>query len=141
MQSLERFNAASDVIFRVLFSVVFLMSGMGHFGNREVMLASLEAAPNGYLANMIGSPDVLMSLSGVALFVGGLALATGFKARWAALGLFLVVVPITVTVHLGQPTHIGHILKNVALLGGLIHFFVRGAGAYSVDARMNGTAD
>lgn len=26
---------------------------------------------------------------------------------------------------MGQPTHIGHILKNVALLGGLIHFFVR----------------
>jgi putative oxidoreductase len=90
---------------------------------------------------MFGPPDVLISLSGVALIVGGLSLAVGFQTMWAALGLILVVVPITVTVHLGDPTHIGHILKNLALLGGLIHFFGRGAGAFSVDNLMNRNKD
>jgi putative oxidoreductase len=141
MPSLKRFNSTSDVAFRVLFSLVFVIGGMGHFGNSEAMLKTLEAAPLGHLANMFGPPDVLISLSGVALIVGGLALVVGFQTRWAALGLILVVVPITVTVHLGDPTHIGHILKNLALLGGLIHFSVKGAGAYSIDGRLNGTVD
>ena len=141
MPFLNRFGAASDVLFRVLFSVVFVVGGMGHFGNSEVMLAALEAAPNGHLANMFGPPDLLLSLSGVAMIAGGVALAVGFLARWAALGLILIVIPITLTVHFGDPTHIGHIMKNLALLGGLIHFAVRGAGAYSIDSRMNRTAD
>lgn len=142
MQSLERFNDASDVIFRVLFSLIFLFGGLGHFGNKEALQAGLESAPNAYLATMIASPELLMSLSGVALLVGGLALAAGFQARWAALGLFLVLLAMTVTVHIGNSgPHIVHVFKNTALLGGLIHFSVKGAGAYSVDALMNRTAD
>lgn len=136
----NRFGPASDVVFRVLFSVVFIIGGMGHFGNSETMLAALEAAPLGHLADLFGPPAMLLSLSGVAMIVGGIALAVGFLARWAAIGLIFVVIPITVTVHLGDATHIGHILKNLALLGGLIHFAARGAGAYSIDARLNNRA-
>ena len=75
MSNAERLGPLSDVGFRGLFSLIFLVAGVGHFVQKEVMLARLEAAPLGHLASLFGSPEVLMPLSGVALVVGGLGIS------------------------------------------------------------------
>ena len=133
MPTIDRFGPLSDLVFRVLFSLIFLVAGLGHFGQKDVMLARLDAAPFGHLAYLFGPPEALMSLSGAVLILGGLALAAGFQTRIAAAALFMTLIPISVTVHLGDPSHIGPLFKNVALFGGLLHFGVRGAGAYALD--------
>jgi len=43
---------------------------------------------------------------------------------------------ISCAIHIA-PGHAGPLLKNVAILGGLVHFFVRGPGAFGWDNRQN----
>ena len=64
--TLERFGPASDLAFRGLFSLIFLVAGLGHFVQKEAMLARLEAAPLGHLAHWFGPPELLMALRGAA---------------------------------------------------------------------------
>ncbi len=65
----------------------------------------------------------------------------GLKVRWAALLLFLYMIPVTLIFHAahihdpgqGQMQMI-HVLKNLAIMGGLLKFATDGAGAWSADA-------
>jgi len=132
MSTSSKYHKLSDLLFRVLFSLIFIVGGLGHFGEHEWMLSRLEASPWLDYVMMIGSPSVLLWLSGAVMIGAGFALLLGVFTRLSALVLFMTLVPITIVVHIA-PGHVGPFLKNVAILGGLIHFYARGAGSFSID--------
>lgn len=56
------------------------------------------------------------------MLISGLSLALGYKTRYAAILLIAILIPITITIQVGQLTTLGPLFKNVAILGGLLFF-------------------
>lgn len=122
----------SDVIFRGLFSLIFIVGGLGHFFRSEEMLSRIKDSPWHDIVLLFGDPLIHLWLSGIALVIGGIALALGWYTRLAAFMLLVTLIPITIAIHVA-PGHVGPFLKNVAIAGGLIHFMFRGPGRYSIN--------
>ena len=72
-----------------------------------------------------------------AFAVGRVLIIVGFKTRLAALALaiFVVIAALLAHTNFADQNQLNHFLKNVAIAGGCLAFFVSGAGLYSVDAR------
>ncbi|MFN3371431.1 MAG: DoxX family protein [Sphingomonadaceae bacterium] len=129
-----RVGALVDPLFRVLTSLIFIVGGLGHFGQHATMLARMAESPWAPLVNRIGDPSVLLWLSGLVFIVGGLTLALGWMTRTSALALFVTLVPVTIAIHLvPDRSHVGPLFKNVAILGALLLIWARGPGAHSLD--------
>jgi putative oxidoreductase len=127
-------NAAA-LVGRVLLAVIFIKAGWGKIGGWE--------GTAGYMASK-GLPmvPVLLALTIAIELGGGILLAVGYKARWAALAIALFLVPVTFIFHQfwGIPAdqvmnQSNHFFKNVAIIGGMLMVFAFGAGAWSVDKR------
>jgi len=121
---------------RALTALIFLISGAFKiigFSQTAAMMASIG----------IPMPTLALVVALVAELAGGLALLLGYQTRLAATLLVLYLIPVTLTIHAPQmfaPGQEGqnqmiHVLKNIAIVGGLLKFFTDGAGAYSLDSR------
>lgn len=117
-------NTKSVLIFRVMLSSIFLMASIAHLLNIDKTLEHLNQARFKDLAYLFGDPKWLIILSGIIMFIAGLSLLVGYKTKWAALALTAVIVPITITVQVGQMNTIGPLFKNIAILGGLLFFIL-----------------
>jgi putative oxidoreductase len=78
----------------------------------------------GFVGDLLGTPRTAVILSGVVMLIAGIALLIGFKTRIAAIVLIAILIPITLTVQVGQVETLGPLFKNVALLGGLLFFSI-----------------
>lgn len=132
MIDFKPYEKLSDPIFRVCLSLIFIIGGLGHFGRHETMLERLESSPWFDLVNSVGQPSFFLYLSGIVFCIAGAGLLLGLFTRLSALALFLTLIPITFVIHIA-PDHTGPLFKNVAILGGLIHFIVRGGGWFSLS--------
>lgn len=126
--------ALADPVFRVLTSLIFIIGGLGHFGQHNQMLARMEESPWRGEVAMIGDPSMLLWLSGAVFVIFGITLAAGFMTRLSALALFVTLVPITIAIHVA-PGHVGPLFKNIAILGALLFLWARGGGRFSADQR------
>ena len=119
---------------RILLALIFVLSGFNKITGFDGTAAYMASA---------GLPftKVLLVLTIVVELGGGLLIMLGWKARWVALVVFLFLIPVTLVFHnpAADPAQaqqqMVHLLKNVAIMGGMLHLFAFGAGAWSVDGR------
>jgi len=124
---------AAALVGRILLAVLFLKSGWGKIGGFE-QTAAMMASKGVPLPNIALIITILLELG------GGILLVIGYKARWAALGLALWLIPVTLTFHnfwavpadqvMAQSTNF---YKNVSILGGMLMVFAFGPGRYSME--------
>jgi putative oxidoreductase len=120
---------AGDLAGRILIAALFLMAGVGKLG-------SGFAATQGYMEAM-GVPGALLPAV-IALEIGGAVLVVaGLWTRTAALALAAFTLLSALLFHADFSEQMQQImfLKNFAIAGGFLFLALKGAGAWSVDAR------
>lgn len=120
---------------RALLALIFIVSGFGKITG--------FAGTAGFMASK-GMPmsEVLLVGAIAVEFLGGLMLLVGWKARWAALAIFLFIIPATLVFHnpaglTGQEAQnqMINIMKNLSIMGGMLMVFAFGPGAWSLDRK------
>lgn len=112
---------------RVLLAIIFLASGFGKITNYDATTQYMAA----YGMPMVGALCVLSILMEI---LGGLSLVLGFYARWGAVALLIFMVPTTVIFHMSPDQRI-QVLKNLAIMGGLLQVAAFGPGEISLDSK------
>lgn len=114
-------NDAILLVGRILFSAVFLLSGMNHFMKLSYM--AQYAASQG-----LPAPTLVVAITGLMILAGGLSILLGYRVRWGALLLVIFLIPTTLIMHqfwgladagMAQ-NQMAHFLKNLAAAGGAL---------------------
>jgi putative oxidoreductase len=118
---------------RILLAFIFLQSAFDKVLHYDKALGLMGAKG-------IGEPQVLLPMAIAALFIGGIMVLVGWKARWGALLLIAFMIPATLYFHdywaypeAQQLNQFHHFVKNAAIIGALLMILGMGSGALSVD--------
>lgn len=79
--------------------------------------------------------DIAVTLAIITELCAGLLILIGFKAREACMALFTAVALYSLFFHLDftDSEQLDHLMKNVAILGGMLYIIAFGAGRLSFD--------
>jgi putative oxidoreductase len=139
MTTTQKDSAA--LIGRILLAVMFIISGWGKITGFSDNV--------GYIASQdLPLPQVLLVIA-IAIELGaGLAIAVGWKTRWAAVAMMVFLIVITPIFHAfwnvpaDQATmQQTNFMKNLSILGGMILLLAWGPGRYSLDERRAGAGE
>lgn len=125
-------NGISVLLLRITLSGIFIVAGVSHLLNPEGVTQRIQNAPYSSFASMFGDPHVLGIISGYVLFIFGITFLLGVFTRWSAVILFLTLIPITITIQMGNGILHGPLWKNIALFGGLLFFILNNPKPYSL---------
>ncbi|OYZ21704.1 MAG: hypothetical protein B7Y39_08875 [Bdellovibrio sp. 28-41-41] len=120
-------------IFRLLFSLIFIVAGSGHIFSTHKVAARIINAPLAPYLELFMPIPVHVFLAGIVLLIGGIGLMLGSWTKVSALALIAVLIPITLTAQLGGEESVGPLFKNIALIGGLIYFAYFGSNGWHFD--------
>jgi putative oxidoreductase len=123
---------------RILFSLIFLVSSVGHFSAETIQYAASQGVP---------WAKVLVPASGILAGVGALSIVLGYKAQIGAWLIVIFLVPVTLSMHqfwaVGdaamQQMQLAMFMKNVSMLGAALIISYFGSGPLSIDYKY--TAD
>jgi putative oxidoreductase len=128
MNTTNQSPSVASAIGRLLMATIFVFSGFGKLLAPAMTIGYIESS---------GLPFASAGLViAIAIEVGGGSmLAFGIKTRWVAatLALFSLVTGLVFHGAIGDQNQLIHLLKNVAIAGGLLQVVAFGAGAYSID--------
>ena len=124
---------------RMLLSAFFIISG--------IHKARLFESAAAFMASQgLMMPEALLVVA-IAIEVGcGLLILVGWQARWAAMLIFIYLIPVTLFFHPywtfeGQAGmyHFHSFFRNVTIMGGMMYVMVHGSGALSLDEKLKET--
>ena len=119
-----------EVLGRIFLSAIFLINGVGKIFNYEETIQYME---NFNVPGNLIIPAIIVEI----LFP--ILLIIGYQTRFSALILSLFTLALAVIFHtdFSNQMQLVSFLKNIAIAGGFLIIFVRGAGKYSIDQRLN----
>jgi putative oxidoreductase len=119
--------SGAALVGRALLAAIFLHEGVSKLTAYSAALAYMRA---------FGVPGELLPFA-IAVELGcGMLILCGYQTRAAALVLAAFCVAAAVLFHrnLGDRNQLLHFEKDLAIAGGLLVLFARGAGAWALDA-------
>jgi putative oxidoreductase len=118
---------------RILLAVIFILSGFSKITGFEGTVGYI-ASKGLPMAQLVAVGTIIVELG------GGILLAIGYKARWAALALAVFTLLAAILFHnfwaveaaqkMAQQTNF---MKNLAITGGMLMVFAFGPGRMSLD--------
>ena len=119
-----------EFIGRIFISLIFLIAGVGKIFNYEGTIGYMES---------YGIPGYLLIPAIVIEILFPLLVIIGYKTKFSAmiLSLFTILLAIIFHTDFSNQMQLMSFLKNFAIAGGFLIIFVRGAGKYSIDQRLN----
>jgi putative oxidoreductase len=117
---------------RMLFSVLFIFSALGHFKQGTIAYATAKGVP---------FASFMVPLSGVMELAGGIMILIGYEARIGAWLIVLFMIPVTFVFHqfwkikdpMQKQMEMAAFLKNISILGGALILTYFGSGQLSVQ--------
>jgi putative oxidoreductase len=129
-------GALGPVVFfgRLLFALIFIMSGPRHFLSQTIAYAAAQGVPMASIA---------VPLSGALALIGGLSILLGYRAKIGAWLIVLFLAGITPMMHnfwdvadpMMRQMQMIMFMKNLSMLGGALIISQLGSGPWSLDAR------
>ena len=119
-----------ELIGRIFISLIFLLAGIRKIFNYEGTIGYMESfGVSGYLL----IPAIVIEI----LFP--LLVIIGYKTKFSAmiLSLFAILLAIIFHTDFSNQIQLMSFLKNFAIAGGFLILFVKGAGKYSIDQKLN----
>jgi uncharacterized membrane protein YphA (DoxX/SURF4 family) len=121
------------LIGRILFSAIFIGSGVQHFTRAAMM--SPHAGAKG-----IPAPNLMVRLAGAMVFIGGISVLLGAYARMGAALLVIFLIPTAIVMHnywtlsdpVARANDQAHFFKDFALAGAALLIWYFGSGPFSL---------
>ena len=119
-----------EVLGRIFLSTIFLIEGINKIFNYE---STIEYMENFSVPEYLAIPAIIVEI----LFP--LLLVVGYQTKISALVLAMFTLATALIFHTDftNQMQLTSFLKNFAIAGGFLIIFVRGAGKYSIDQKLN----
>jgi putative oxidoreductase len=128
---METLRGLGALVARLFLALIFVMSGAAKFAHPAMFAKMMGQA--GVPAGLV---LLLLYASAVIELLGGVLLIVGYHGNWVGFVMFLWLIPVTIVMHAipGGMLNQIMVMKNLAIMGGLLMIAVQGSGGMSLDA-------